>query len=139
MAMDESTVLVCLFHDADEARAAVEELREAGVEETEMTWVGGDESVGTGTHDAPRTLARLGVPERDLAHMSEGLEDGGSVISVRAAGEMVGVVERIFAEHRAGKIDEVVESGKTVEEGLVKDRDGKIAEVGMTGEREPTY
>lgn len=96
----DSTTLICLFHHDDQARAALEELQEEGIAASSIT------TIRANTADAD-TLAALGVPARDLEHLQTGLSEGGTLVAVRAEGEQVDVVESIFDDHHAGKIDEV--------------------------------
>lgn len=48
----------------------------------------------------------MGIPDRDLKHLADGIRDGGTLIAVTAISDHVSAVERIFGEHSATKIDE---------------------------------
>ena len=100
---NESTILVCLFHHDDQARAALDDLYKARVPRSSITVIGGENQSGSAT------LESLGVSGRDLKHLEEGIAEGGAVIAVSAAAEHVQTVERIFGEHMASKIDEAGE------------------------------
>lgn len=98
----DSTTLICLFHHDDQAQAALRDLENAGVAPSAISTVGGRNSGSADISD----LEALGVPQRDLKHLREGLADGGVVIAVSAATALAGKVESIFGAHKAEKIDE---------------------------------
>lgn len=99
---DESTTLMCLFHHKGQADAALNDLDRADIPASAIAVIGRD-----GTRDADaQTLASLGVPSRDLAHLKDGIEGGGVLIVVSGITDQVAAVERIFGDHRASKIDE---------------------------------
>ena len=108
----ERTTLVCLFHHDDQARAALEDLQEAGIPASSITTLRGQAQGGLDSHNASDNathtaqLTALGIPARDLDHLHEGLHNGGTIISVEATSENVDQVESIFGDHRATKIDE---------------------------------
>ena len=95
---EDLTTLVCLFHHQDQASAAIKDLHKTGIAEADISNFGGSNSTSS--------LEDLGVPERDLKHLNEGLRDGGYIVSVTTSGEYVNKVEDIFASHKAKKIDE---------------------------------
>lgn len=99
---NESTTLVCLFHHEDQAKAALEDLYQAGLPQSAVS------VIGSGAYQASggATLQTLGVPARDLDHLQEGIQQGGSIIAVSTTSQYVEAVERIFGEHHATKIDE---------------------------------
>ena len=105
MAMaNDSTTLLCLFHHEGQARAALDDLYQAGIPRDSITTVDtGDLERGGGS-----PLREFGVPERDLDHLERSVRDGGSIVIVSAIADHVGTVERIFGKHRATKIDEAV-------------------------------
>ena len=98
----DTTTLICLFHHDDQAKAALDDLYESGISAGSITTVRGGQSANPSSE-----LAALGIPSRDLEHLQNGLNDGGSIISVTAASQQVSTVERIFGDHRAKQIDEV--------------------------------
>lgn len=100
---NETTTLICLFHHSDYAQAALNDLLEAGVPSTSITTIGHEHS----QEDRTSALAGLEIPDRDLEHLHDGLRDGGTILAVSALSEHEAVVERIFGEHKAKKIDEV--------------------------------
>ena len=102
--MNESTTLMCLFHHEDQARAARNDLYQAGIPQSSVSTIDGDTIAG----NSGQTLESLGVPSRDLRHLREALDAGGTIIAVSAISDHVSAVERIFGEHRASKIDETV-------------------------------
>jgi uncharacterized protein (TIGR02271 family) len=102
--MQDLTTLVCLSHHDDQAKAAEEELRNAGIPAGSVTVIGGSRGA---IDDLDKSeLASLGMPDRDYDHLKAGLRDGGVVISVSTIEEYVRKIESIFEKHRAEKIDE---------------------------------
>ncbi len=100
---NDTTTLVCLFHNDSHAQAALEALYHAGVDRSSITSFFKKDS-----DSIPTTLETLGVPERDREHLQNGVADGGTLITVAAAANAVDTVERIFGEHQATKVDEAV-------------------------------
>ncbi len=99
-----TTTLVCLFHHDDQARAALNDLEQAGIPRSALTTI-----TKSGNQNATfSSLESTGIPDRDLKHLQEGVNDGGTVIAVSAIANHVGTVERIFSNHSATKIDETV-------------------------------
>lgn len=96
---DKLTTLVCLFHHADQAHAAITELTRAGVPASSISLIQGELSRAS--------LAGIGVPERDLDHLREGIRGGGVVVSVVAYADHVHTVEQTFERNQARVIDEV--------------------------------
>ena len=111
MAHEELTTLVCLFHHRDQAESAIKDLIKAEVPQTSISVTGNGDKNPSFEDDG--TLARLGIPARDLPHISEGLRDGGVLVAVSSSADHVSKVERIFGDHRATKIDDVEERDKT--------------------------
>ena len=99
-----TTTLVCLFHQDGHARAALDDLQRAGVDPSSITTLSGK----TEGNSVLSTLETMGVPQRDLKHLQDGVEGGGTLIAVSAISDHVTVVERIFGNHQATKIDEAV-------------------------------
>ena len=102
---DDLTTLICLFHHRDQAQAALEDLLEAGVPESNVTLIGGS---GSNITASQSSLSELNVPEKDLQHLLDGINAGGVVVSVAAISDHADKVESIFRDHKAGKIDETV-------------------------------
>lgn len=103
------TTLVCLFHHASEARAALADLRQAGVPESSIRLIG---EGGTGADSLDRfQLASIGMPDYDYDHLKGGVKDGGLVLSVDASAEEIATVEAIFEEHSARFVDEAEKTG----------------------------
>lgn len=104
MTSNQMTTYICLFHEADRGRAALSELTRAGVSPDAITTIGnsgdreGDYKAGT--------LEQMGVPDRDLAHLREGLERGGVLVTVVASEDSSDQIERVFHKYSADKIDE---------------------------------
>jgi len=98
----DTTTLLCLFHHDAAASSALAELKQLGVPPTSIRSIGHQAK----SQDLASTLEDLGVPGRDLQHLSEGVKDGGTIVIVSAAAAQVANVERIFGDHRADKIDE---------------------------------
>jgi hypothetical protein len=102
MTNDLST-LICLFHHQDYAQAALEEILAAGIPEANVLLIGGPGSQITANK---ATLTELNVPAKDVQHLLDGIADGGAVVAVSAISAHAEKVEAIFADHKAGKIDE---------------------------------
>ena len=102
---EDLTTLICLFHHRDQAQAALEDILEAGVPESNVTLTGGTGSNITATQSS---LSELNVPQKDLRHLLDGIQAGGVVLSVAAIQDHADKVESIFRAHKAGKIDETV-------------------------------
>ncbi len=99
---NDSTTLICLFHHDGQARAALEDLYATGIPRSAVSVIGGESSRGAATSG----LQTLGIPERDLKHLRDGIEEGGTVVAVSATSAYVEAVEEIFERHQATKIDE---------------------------------
>lgn len=102
----DTTTLVCLFHHQDDAQAAITDLRQAGLDDSFITTVGGTEA-GSDAFEKSE-LASLGMPDKDYDHLKDGIRDGGVVIAVEAYPNQSGAVENIFQKHSAKQIDEAV-------------------------------
>lgn len=101
--LQDVTRYVCLFHDAGRARGAVTALESAGVARDAIQTIGDREANG---EYASQDLTDLGVPERDLQHLEDGLKRGGVVVSLEAPESSSDEIERIFHKYNADKIDE---------------------------------
>ena len=102
--VEELTRFICLFHNADRARAAVSALESAGFDRGGVSTLGDGES-STGMTSS-QSLEALGVPERDLSHLQDGLRRGGVLVSLSAPETRSGAIESIFHRYSAEKIDE---------------------------------
>ncbi len=102
---NDRTTLVCLFHHDDQARAALNELYEAGIPQSSISVIGGQTSQGAGKSGTSE-LDTLDIPARDMEHLRDGIQSGGSIVAVSAISDEVGTVERVFGRHDATKIDE---------------------------------
>ena len=102
----DTTTLVCLFHHQDHAQAAINDLRQAGLEDSLVTTVGGTDA-GSDAFEKSE-LASLGMPDKDYDHLKDGVKDGGVVIAVEASLEQSSAVENIFQKHSAKQIDQAV-------------------------------
>ncbi len=98
------TRFICLFHDADRARAAAGALEGAGMANGGVRMIGSGGRAGE-MHGA-ETLAEVGVPDRDLSHLEDGIRAGGVVVWLEAAEQQSGEIERVFHKYSAEKIDE---------------------------------
>ena len=99
---DDLTTLVCLFHHHDQAEAAIEDLHKQDVPHGSISVIennGSEQAAGT-------SLDSLGMPDQDRQHLMDGLRHGGVVVAVSAIAQHVSVVEKIFGNHKATKIDE---------------------------------
>ena len=97
-----TTTLVCLFHQDSHAKSALEDLDRAGIDRSSITTVRGDANGSS----VASTLEKVGVPQRDLKRLQDGVAKGGTVIAVSALTDHGSVVEQIFSDHQAKKIDE---------------------------------
>ena len=105
MALNEGlTRFICLFHHADRATAAVSALEGLGIARESVSTLG-DSAYSTGMTGS-QSLTDVGVPERDLAHLQDGLRHGGVVVSLEAPEGRSAEIERIFHKYSADKIDE---------------------------------
>ncbi len=103
--MDNLTTLVCLFHHDNHAQQALKDLRNVGLPESAISVIGGD---GATVDDLDKSeLASLGMPDRDYDHLKHSIRNGDIVVAVSSIQSQVAEVERIFADHRAKKIDDV--------------------------------
>lgn len=99
-----TTHYICLFHDADRARAAVSALERLGVAREQIDTLGaGGNSAGIA---GPERLTELGVPQRDLQHLQDGLRRGSVLISLQAPESQSNAIEKVFHHYTAEKIDE---------------------------------
>ena len=98
------TSLICLFHHRDHAQAALQDLLNEGIPESNINLIGPGSNISANQS----SLAELNVPERDVDHLLKGLESGGALLAVSAISDHVDAVESIFRKHSAGKIDETV-------------------------------
>jgi len=99
---DDLTTLVCLFHHHDQASAATQDLHKQGVPPASISVVRNESSEEL----AGSSLDELGIPLRDRQHLLDGLRHGGIIVAVSAVPEQVSIVEKIFGNHKATKIDE---------------------------------
>lgn len=74
----------------------------AGISEPSITVYDGSDTQDAGRQE----LQALGIPARDFQHLEQGLRDKGVIVAVSAFSDHTSVVERIFGDHQAGKIDE---------------------------------
>lgn len=102
---DDLTTLVCLFHHRDRAQSAMDDLNQAGVPQSAITLIGGENAAVDALDKSE--LASLGMPDKDYDHLKNGLRDGGLVLAVSAPAKHAETIEDIFEKHSAGKIDEV--------------------------------
>ncbi len=105
-ANSETTTLLCLFHHDSAASSALADLAKLGVAKTSIQTLAHSAT----TQEVATKLQALGVPQRDLRHLSQGLSDGGTIVIVSSLAQHVVGVERIFGEHKADKIDEAAKA-----------------------------
>ncbi len=106
--LNDMTRFICLFHSADRAHAAVralEALQRDGEDVIGSVSTIGDGASSTGLVGS-QALTDLGVPERDLEHLQQGLRDGGVLVTLQAPEERSDEIEKIFHRFTAEKIDE---------------------------------
>lgn len=126
----ELTTYIALFHHRDHAAAAIRDLETSGFPSQALTIIGGgngsgysDSQGGFGSaygYGGADDLSEVGVPGRDLKHLQDGLNEGGTVLVLKGAGERADEVEKIFHKHSTNKIDETdVERGGAVAPALL--------------------
>lgn len=98
-----TTTLLCLFHHADRAATTLKDLVQAGIPRESITTIAAKDR----NNSMLPSLETMGVPASDIQHLREGLEAGGTLITVSVLAQHVGTVEKIFNENEAGKIDDV--------------------------------
>lgn len=103
------TTLVCLFHNQDNAQAAMNDLRQADVAQSGITLIGGPNAPVDALEKSE--LASLGMPDKDYDHLKDGVRNGGLVVAVTTDGNNSNTIEEIFAKHSARKIDEAQKVG----------------------------
>jgi len=102
------TTLVCLFHTRNNAQAAADDLRQAGIAQSGITLIGGPGASADALEKSD--LAFLEMPDKDYDHLKNGVRDGGLVIAVKTDTSKSVAVEEIFVKHSAKKIDEADKS-----------------------------
>ena len=96
------TTMICLFHDSDQAYAAVEDLVQLGIP---RNLIGVMANSGTAAAN-PVAMEKWKVPAQDAQLLTDGINNGGVVIAVSATDELADKVEEIYTRHKAGKVDE---------------------------------
>ncbi len=104
MQVTDSTRFVCLFHDAGRGRSALQALEDAGFSRGSISILG--DSANREQDNSISSLDGLGIPDRDLAHLRDGLNKGGILLSIEAPESRSDEIERIFSKYSADKIDE---------------------------------
>lgn len=111
----EPTTYIALFHYRENAAAAIRDLEGAGFSSDALTIIGGSEAASRNTHGSfgaaygyggADRLGDIGVPDRDRAHLQDGLSKGGTVLVLEGAGDRAAEIEKIFHSHSTDKIDE---------------------------------
>lgn len=102
--VNEITRFICLFHSADRARAAVSALEELGFARESISTLGA--GANPTSVAGPEKMSDLGVPDRDLKHLQDGLRRGGVLLALEAPENRSHEIERIFHRYSADKIDE---------------------------------
>ena len=98
------TRFICLFHDAGRGRSALQALEDAGFSRTSISILGDVNNRAQG--DSVSSLESLGIPDRDLTHLREGLDKGGLLLALEASESRSSEIESIFNKFSADKIDE---------------------------------
>lgn len=114
--VSEATRFICLFHDPDRARAAVNALQKTGIAGENIVSLTDTDRASQG--NGAESLTSIGVPERDLRHLEDGLRRGGVVISLQAPESRSEAIEAIFHRYSADKIDEAEPSADPTLSGL---------------------
>ncbi len=107
---NESTTMICLFHDPEQAEAAINDLVQAGLSKGS---IGVMKNAGTAAAN-PAAMEKWKVPERDAQLLLDGINKGGIVVAVSAGSAVADKVEAIFGRRQAAQIDEVVDKPMTV-------------------------
>ncbi len=113
---NEKTTLVCLFHTAQYAEAAVQDLLEAGIDRSEIFVIGGPKHLGTASEGSEigHDLGRFHLPKSDVDMLTDGLDNGGTLVAVEPSENAAGIVESIFQKHQATQVDEKTVGGSVV-------------------------
>lgn len=98
MSINESTMLLCLFHHKDHASVASKQLQDAGVSTSAITTISGS--------GAEVQLTSYGMPKSDEKMFGDRLREGAILLAVQATSEQVSSVERIFRDHSVRFVDE---------------------------------
>ncbi|RXH57673.1 hypothetical protein [Granulicella sibirica] len=102
-----TTTMICMFHSAESAQAAVVDLLALGLSESEIAVVGDARTELTGSTPTS-TLQAMRVPEGDISMLIDGLRDGGTVVAVMAPEVLADRIEDIFQDQSAAKVTERV-------------------------------
>ena len=102
------TTVLCLFHTREHAQEALADLQRSQIPADSISVVGGQSGSSSGAGQSVSALQQLGLPERDLRLLSEGLNAGGTVIVVSGPEAYTDTAEDIFGRHRAAQVDEKV-------------------------------
>ncbi len=102
--LNDMTRFICLFHSADRANAAVRALEGLQFAQGSVSTLG--DGADSTSLAGSQQLSELGVPERDVQHLQQGLRDGGVLVSLQAPESRSDEVEKIFHRFTAEKIDE---------------------------------
>ena len=101
------TTVLCLFHTREHAQEALGDLQRSEIPPDSISVIGNH----SGSSDAGQSLSalqQLGLPERDVRLLSDGLNAGGTVIVVSGPEAYTDTAEDIFSKHRAAQVDEKV-------------------------------
>ncbi len=100
--------LVCLFHDNEYARAAVRDLMDSGVPREEIFEIGGPDHLGSAAEGSEigTDIGRFHLPKNEVDMLTEGLDNGGTLVAVETGEERASLVESIFEKNMASKVDE---------------------------------
>lgn len=111
------TTVLCLFHTHQQAQQALQELQNSEIPASSIKVLGdGIDSPGWSG------LQALGLPEKDVTLLSEGLRTGGTVVVVSGEEALTEKAEAIFGRHQASEIDQKITDDKAAP--LTSMRDG---------------
>lgn len=102
------TTVLCLFHTREHAQEALGDLQRSEIPPNSISVIGSHSSSSDAVGQSLSALQQLGLPERDVRLLSDGLNAGGTIIVVSGPEAYTDTAEDIFSKHRAAQVDEKV-------------------------------
>ena len=102
------TTVLCLFHTREHAQEALADLQRSELPADSISVIGGQSGSSNAVGQSVSALQQLGLPERDVRLLSDGLNAGGTVIVVSGPEAYTDTAEDVFGRHRAAQVDEKV-------------------------------
>ena len=102
------TTVLCLFHTREHAQEALADLQRSDIPANSISVIGSQGNSSGAAGQSLSALQQLGLPERDVRLLSDGLNAGGSIVVVSGPEAYTDAAEDIFGRHRAKQVDEKV-------------------------------